>query len=181
MFVADSKLSYPDPVNSLLLDHQNNNSLYSTDILPHPSSAAPVISMSHPTHHQHHKHQPSQSTFCQPSPNPLSSSYATRPPPVPAPPHGRPSQTKKTQVKLFPVQAMVMAAHCACLPPFVSSPNVDSVVSPSPVPHEATVPVCPICLPHPQSISALLQFLPSRSPLQNHPPHDALRRISRTL
>ncbi|THV05706.1 hypothetical protein K435DRAFT_789975 [Dendrothele bispora CBS 962.96] len=73
--------------------------------------------------------------------------------------YGRPSPTKKTQVKLFPVHAMVMAAHCARLPPFASSPNVDSVVSPSPVPHETTVPVRPICLPHPQSFSALLQFL----------------------
>ncbi|KAK7460830.1 hypothetical protein VKT23_008759 [Stygiomarasmius scandens] len=73
--------------------------------------------------------------------------------------YGRPTSNQpKAQVKLFPVHAMVFAAHCARLPPFPPSPNT-TPVSPSSEPRETTVPIRPICLPHPQTFSPLLQYL----------------------
>ncbi|KAK7446760.1 hypothetical protein VKT23_014456 [Stygiomarasmius scandens] len=91
MFSGDSKSSVPEPGNSLMLDHRSSN-LYSTDLLPPPSSIPPA-GMPYPFHHQR---QQSQSTHRDPSPNP-SSSYANRPPPpVPAQPPPPPRREERT-------------------------------------------------------------------------------------
>ncbi|KAF5344607.1 hypothetical protein D9758_013891 [Tetrapyrgos nigripes] len=94
MFTPDSKTPYPTPGNSLMLDHRSNN-LYSTDMLPHPSSSVPPPSMP-PAHH----HQPSQSQsqprYREPSPNPPGQpSYASRPPPPIPPPPRREEQSSR--------------------------------------------------------------------------------------
>ncbi|KAK1236241.1 hypothetical protein PQX77_000503 [Marasmius sp. AFHP31] len=69
---------------------------------------------------------------------------------------------KKLEVKLYPVHAHVMAAHCAKLPAFSPSPITNEAV-PEPInnatPRKVTLPVRNLCLPHPQTFPVLSQYL----------------------
>ncbi|KAF9269464.1 hypothetical protein L218DRAFT_269769 [Marasmius fiardii PR-910] len=75
--------------------------------------------------------------------------------------------TNKVDVKLYPVHAPVMAAHCAKLPSFSPSPitSSDNGVPPAiknGTPRQVTLPVRNLCLPHPSSFPHISQYLYTR-------------------
>ncbi|KAF5365222.1 hypothetical protein D9758_005422 [Tetrapyrgos nigripes] len=73
-----------------------------------------------------------------------------------------PKPKQKAQLRLFPVHAMVVAAHCSRMPAFPPSPNTPNDANPPQGvsgPRETTIPVRPVCLPHPASFSPLLQYM----------------------
>jgi hypothetical protein len=65
--------------------------------------------------------------------------------------HSKPA----TRVSLFPVHALVLAAHCAHVPPF---PHADSK-TPAEAGSKLTLPVTPFCIPNPETFSIILYYL----------------------
>ncbi|KAG7095624.1 hypothetical protein E1B28_006348 [Marasmius oreades] len=75
--------------------------------------------------------------------------------------------TNKVDVKLYPVHAPIMTAHCTKLPPFSPSPitSSDDGVPPATnngIPRALTLPVRNLCLPHPSSFPHICQYLYAR-------------------
>jgi hypothetical protein len=63
---------------------------------------------------------------------------------------------KKRKVTLFPAHSLILASHCAKLPPFSSShalPNEEGS------PQEITIPIAPLCLPSPETYPYLSSYL----------------------
>jgi hypothetical protein len=65
--------------------------------------------------------------------------------------HSKPT----TRVSLYPVHALVFAAHCANLPPI---PHTNSA-APAEDGKKIVLPVVPLCLPNPPTFSMLLNYL----------------------
>jgi hypothetical protein len=67
--------------------------------------------------------------------------------------------TEKRKITLYPVHSIVLAAYCSKLPAF--GPTSDDVMSVMPGENlkDATIPICPICLPSPQTYPQLSSFL----------------------
>ena len=73
-----------------------------------------------------------------------------------APTHLLAVHTKPTtRVSLFPVHAIVLAAHCARLPPFPQSGSR----TPAEAGSKISLPVTPFCLPNPETFSIILYYL----------------------
>ena len=65
--------------------------------------------------------------------------------------HAKPA----TRVSLFPVHAIVLAAHCARLPPFPKSESW----TPAEAGSKISLSVTPFCLPNPETFSIVLYYL----------------------
>jgi hypothetical protein len=82
---------------------------------------------------------------------------------------------KKRKVTLVPGHSIILASHCAKLPPFSSScPLPDDENNPQ----EMTIPIVPLCLPSPETYPHLSSFLYTKrtdlllqSLLPDHPPN----------
>ncbi|KAF9066306.1 hypothetical protein BDP27DRAFT_1227722 [Rhodocollybia butyracea] len=90
--------------------------------------------------------------------------------PVPKRPDHAPASwtPPRTEVKMYPVHAIFMAAHCAKLGPFPASPTLsqdfDASPSSSGTPRTITIPVRPLCLPSPATFPTLLRYFYLRRP-----------------
>ncbi|KIK58180.1 hypothetical protein GYMLUDRAFT_246219 [Collybiopsis luxurians FD-317 M1] len=69
----------------------------------------------------------------------------------------------KTDIKLYPVHAIFMAAHCAKLGPFSPSSTTTTEFTPTSTPRKVTLPVRPLCLPSPSTFPTLLRYFYLRS------------------
>ncbi|KAE9386143.1 hypothetical protein BT96DRAFT_1006386 [Gymnopus androsaceus JB14] len=99
---------------------------------------------------------------------------------APLPKSASQASIPKTEVKLYPVPALLMASHCARLGPFPPSPTTDQISTPASNPNTITLPVCPMCLPSPETFPPLKLPLPppARSPLRRLPPNGTFVRIN---
>ncbi|RDB28313.1 hypothetical protein Hypma_001305 [Hypsizygus marmoreus] len=79
--------------------------------------------------------------------------------------YGTPSKShpeQKRSVTLYPVHSLILSAYCTRLPPFPASiplPTLPKDALPRSAPFNVTVPVRPVCLPHPASYLPLSAFL----------------------
>ncbi|KAJ3798073.1 hypothetical protein GGU11DRAFT_682331 [Lentinula aff. detonsa] len=80
--------------------------------------------------------------------------------PVPKKPENAPASwvPPKTDVKMYPVHSLFMAAHCAKLGPFPPSPTAFESSPASNEPRSITLPVRPLCLPSPSTFPYLLHY-----------------------
>lgn len=65
----------------------------------------------------------------------------------------------KTEVKLYPVHALLIASHCAKLGALPPSPITNQVFPPASTPRTVTIPVRTMCLPSPETFPVLLTYL----------------------
>lgn len=76
--------------------------------------------------------------------------------------HGPPPKNatdSKTKVTLFPVHSLILAAHCAKLPPFPPSNTESSSSEANPPSREVELPVRPLFLHSPKTFPILLEYL----------------------
>ncbi|KAE9403695.1 hypothetical protein BT96DRAFT_814629 [Gymnopus androsaceus JB14] len=78
---------------------------------------------------------------------------------APVPKNASRASIPQTEVKLYPVHALLMASHCARLGPFAPSPTTDQIPTPASNPSTITLPVRPMCLPSPETFPVLLNYL----------------------
>ncbi|RDB28061.1 hypothetical protein Hypma_001286 [Hypsizygus marmoreus] len=69
---------------------------------------------------------------------------------------------QKRKITLYPVHSLILSAYCTRLPPFPASiplPALPTDAPPRSAPFSHTIPVRPLCLPHPASYLRLAAFL----------------------